>query len=1272
MAAADHGIRNRLRVGGAGLDANFASSPCAAESDDAPYVRQAIASRQVSDDGLDAEHPQACSGSGESQPATKMTMRMAGTAMLAHAKLSRRKRAPNAFETALQEDTFLRTPPESDDKEEKQSCATSSARATQCKPKFGEVQFRSGLMTKACIVGPGSDPEKFYELIMREPTMWDLQGPRLILSIVGGAGEMDLDPAVEAHFCEGLVRAAKQTCGWIVTGGTASGVMDLVGKAMHMHDKRRQVPCIGITTFGSLKTPWRDIADLMDPVPDAAVVEAPLPAKEQNPDDVGLAALQEHHTHCVMVDVGKKGRDAFGKEVDFREKLESFVATGLTSSIQARRLTRGTSENLPVRGASETSHDGSISPHRRHAPSLAKIQKCDSKDLQERDRVLRVMILVNGGPVSFNLVKGAIEHGCPVVICNKSGRAADFIASLKSGNLTDYEEAWNTHMTAPPDVKMGLAGVPGGPEALKRIVESSLLTIYTTDDRLEDVILGAVVQNFLADEELADDQLINALKRAMELAVQWGCEKRYVELARNLVNKLGFQDAAHWLLQKIVNDWSESGPELGSLMRWLLSTHGDALRKIEIANLRPRKLSFSDVELILAPGEKTSYAHLFVWLMENKAPVAVTDVLWLHLDYPAHGALAAAAICRQAGERMMSQGTYEDSVIGQRLTNAGNRYETMAVQLLKSLDRVDPLEYVFRRSWRWGNHHLISLAHHLECKEFVSQSFYNSAVDLLWVTPTPFAVFAFDKDPKRRQKNKVTAPYHEILLGLVFWKPERLPLRDLYSVPRVKAMTHALSRFVFVFLYSYYVIFARDATKNVLSLFLLLWGVSLGLVEALQITARGGIWAYLNMWNVLDLVLIAALLLGSFAFWFLTPTGLVSTRAVNAIHSLNLLPCYVRLLQLFELSEYFGTLLFTMFGMAQDTTHFLVLLGIISLGFSCSMTPILYHDSWQQGISWGFWAIFGGVELGDSGRIPQEELPMVLQGCTSFLQYFLIIASNVLLVNLLIAMLNDTYQENKERSRREWAFNRVDAVLEFASPEAHILPPPLDLWVSVQTLMNWNKPVSEKDSQNSCKVTKVVPLGPHEVEIHIEVQGGDFDAADESQLSWEESQNDSSSPSSSSDSNGRVKQASVSRLGDWQPVPAGSDGEQPHAGVLCYKNVPLTMPLRFAYGKKELGYKAVPIHLDEDSWTRSLTGGEKKHIAFIQQEVVAQIDADQEPEQRSEAVVMETNQKMGLCLDEITRLVKQVKDLEQKMDAQDKRHAEMHRELLELRVAAKE
>lgn len=47
-------------------------------------------------------------------------------------------------------------------------------------------------------------------------------------------------------------------------------------------------------------------------------------------------------------------------------------------------------------------------------------------------------------------------------------------------------------------------------------------------------------------------------------------------------------------------------------------------------------------------------------------------------------------------------------------------------------------------------------------------------------------------------------------------------------------------------------------------------------------------------------------------------------------------------------------------------TQFLVLLGIISLGFSCSMTPILYPSRqarWSQGVTWGFWAIFGPAAL---------------------------------------------------------------------------------------------------------------------------------------------------------------------------------------------------------------------------------------------------------------------------------------------------------------------
>merc|ERR1712194_584177 len=102
---------------------------------------------------------------------------------------------------------------------------------------------------------------------------------------------------------------------------------------------------------------------------------------------------------------------------------------------------------------------------------------------------------------------------------------------------------------------------------------------------------------------------------------------------------------------------------------------------------------------------------------------------------------------------------------------------------------------------------------------------------------------------------------------------------------------------------------------------------------------------------------------------------------------------------------------------------------------------------WEKGVSWGFWAIFGTVDLDTAG-----DQPMVMKMFVGVLSYMLALTSNVLLVNLLIAMLNDTYVGNKEGSRREWAFNRVDAVLEFSSAEAHILPPPLDLFVSFKAL----------------------------------------------------------------------------------------------------------------------------------------------------------------------------------------------------------------------------
>eukprot|EP00913_Durusdinium_trenchii_P002682 g2481.t1 len=121
----------------------------------------------------------------------------------------------------------------------------------------------------------------------------------------GGAGNMKPSEKFDiVCFSKGLVEAATRTCAWVITGGTASGVMDIVGKergpgvgAMQKHDKQRQVPCIGISPFGALTSKWRGLLEKQTedtPIKqmkvDAAEAQSQSPEKEGK---ITLAALQD-------------------------------------------------------------------------------------------------------------------------------------------------------------------------------------------------------------------------------------------------------------------------------------------------------------------------------------------------------------------------------------------------------------------------------------------------------------------------------------------------------------------------------------------------------------------------------------------------------------------------------------------------------------------------------------------------------------------------------------------------------------------------------------------------------------------------------------------------------------------------------------------------------------------------------------------------------------------------------------------------------------------
>ena len=83
-------------------------------------------------------------------------------------------------------------------------------------------------------------------------TSWGLHRPQLILSVTGGAQKFTLPYRMKKAFKRGLVKAAASTGAWIITGGTNTGVMRLVGEAVADDFHNTNLTVLGIATWGKI------------------------------------------------------------------------------------------------------------------------------------------------------------------------------------------------------------------------------------------------------------------------------------------------------------------------------------------------------------------------------------------------------------------------------------------------------------------------------------------------------------------------------------------------------------------------------------------------------------------------------------------------------------------------------------------------------------------------------------------------------------------------------------------------------------------------------------------------------------------------------------------------------------------------------------------------------------------------------------------------------------------------------------------------------------
>uniref|UniRef100_A0A7M4G1J8 Transient receptor potential cation channel subfamily M member 7 n=1 Tax=Crocodylus porosus TaxID=8502 RepID=A0A7M4G1J8_CROPO len=255
---------------------------------------------------------------------------------------------------------------------------------------YGVINFQGGshsYRAKYVRLSYDTKPEAILQLMLRE---WQMELPKLVISVHGGMQKFELHPRIKQLLGKGLIKAAVTTGAWILTGGVNTGVAKHVGDALKEHASRS---CRKICTIGI--APWGVIENRNDLV--GRDVVAPYQTL-LNPLSK-LNVLNNLHSHFILVDDGTVGK--YGAEVKLRRELEK--------TINLQRIHARIGQGVPV-----------------------------------------VALVFEGGP---NVVLTVLEYlqenpPVPVVVCEGTGRAADILAHVHK----QTEEGGNIPEGAEPEI----------------------------------------------------------------------------------------------------------------------------------------------------------------------------------------------------------------------------------------------------------------------------------------------------------------------------------------------------------------------------------------------------------------------------------------------------------------------------------------------------------------------------------------------------------------------------------------------------------------------------------------------------------------------------------------------------------------------------------------------------------------------------------------------------------------------------------------------------
>ncbi|XP_077423366.1 transient receptor potential cation channel subfamily M member 1b isoform X3 [Vanacampus margaritifer] len=296
-------------------------------------------------------------------------------------------------------------------------------------------------------------------------------------------------------------------------------------------------------------------------------------------------------------------------------------------------------------------------------------------------------------------------------------------------------------------------------------------------------------------------------------------------------------------------------------------------------------------------------------------------------------------------------------------------------------------------------------------------------------------------------------------------------LFEFYDAPFTKFWFNTICYLAYLMLYNYIILVKMERWPSLQEWTVIAYILTLGSEKVRQILMsepgklkqKISVWME-EYWNITDLVAISTFLLGLMLRLQHEPY----MGYGRVIYCIDIIFWYIRVLDIFGVNKYLGPYVMMIGKMMIDMMYFVVIMLVVLMSFGVARQAILHPDeepTWRLARNifyMPYWMIYGEV-FADSIDPPCGEhlydedgkkLPPCIPGAwlTPAIMACYLLVANILLVNLLIAVFNNTFFEVKSISNQVWKFQRYQLIMTFH--DRPILPPPLIIFSHLYILFS--------------------------------------------------------------------------------------------------------------------------------------------------------------------------------------------------------------------------